>query len=115
MPNDAYRFIQKDPIIDVLRTECQRYGNLSYEQLSKLSYESGVAISTLQNWFFGETRFPRNLSTRFVLEALGVKVVYQREDGSHCRQHQPEMMPKAEQEKILKKERQREREREKAK
>lgn len=112
MSNNDYRFIDKDPVIDVIRTEAQRYGNLGHEQLAKLSLESGVSVSTIHNWFFGETRRPQSLSTRFVLEALGVSIQYVRDaDGRNIRQAPPKMIPKTEQDKILKRERDRERER----
>lgn len=117
MSNNDYRFIDKDPVIDVIRTEAQRYSsNLEGGYLAKLAYESGVSISTLYNWFNGETRRPQSLTTRFVLQALGVKIQYVREeDGKTIRQKPPEMISKAEQDKILKRDRERERERENAK
>lgn len=103
-----YRFIDKDPVIDVIRTEAQRYGNLSNAQLEKLSIESGVSVSTLYNWFNGQTKRPQSLSTRFVLEALGVAIKYVREDGTTIRQPQAQMKSKAEQDKIHKADRERE-------
>lgn len=109
MSNNDYRFIDKDPVIDVIRTEAQRYGNLSRQQLAKLGLKSGVSVSTLDNWFNGDTRRPQSLSTRFVLEALGVKIIYRREsDGRDSRQPPPTMIPKSEQDKILKHEREKE-------
>lgn len=82
-----YRFIDKDPVIDVIRTEVQRQGNMSKGQLQRLSLDSGVSVQTLHNWFNGDTRRPLSLSTRFVLEALNVKVMYQRgEDQTFIRQ-----------------------------
>jgi len=109
MAKNDYRFIDKDPVIDVIRSEMQRYGNLSHAQLQKVSYESGVSVSTIHSWLFGETRRPWSLSPRFVLEALGVQVKYVREDGTSIRQPEPKLISKAEQEKILKAERERER------
>lgn len=109
MPNNDYRFIDKDPVIDVIRTEAQRYNhNLDNHYLAKLSDASGVSIGTLHNWFNGDTRRPQSLSTRFVLEALGVDIIYKRQhDGTNIRQPQAKMISKAEQEKILKRERDR--------
>jgi len=115
MANNDYRFIDKDPVIDVIRTEMQRYGNLHHGQIAKLSYESGVSHSTIYNWLNGDVRRPQSLSTRFVLEALGIEIKYVREDGTTVRQPQPTLITKAEQEAILRKDREREREREKAK
>jgi hypothetical protein len=115
VPNNDYRFIDKDPVIDVIRTEAQRYGNLSHRQLSQIAMDSGVSVSTLQNWFNGDTRRPQSLSTRFVLQALNVHIEYVRDDGTSIRQPKPTMIPKSEQDKILKKERERERERKREK
>lgn len=105
MTKNDYRFVDKDPVIDVIRTELQRYGNLSHDQLLRVSYESGVSVSTIRNWLFGDTRRPWSLSTRFVLEALGVRISYVRDDGTTIRQPAMQMIPQAEQEKILKAER----------
>lgn len=79
-----YRRIDKDPIIDIIRSEAQHnYGhNLSPEALGKISDKSGVSTQTLRNWFFGETQRPQNLTTRFVLEALDCKVQVVRSDGT---------------------------------
>ena len=80
-----YRHIDKDPIIDLVRTEAQRFGNLSTEQLQKIADESGVSIYTLKNWFFGDTKRPHHLTIRFVLEALGCKMQVVRTDGTIVR------------------------------
>lgn len=84
MPRD-YRNIDKDPIIDLIRTEAQRHGNLGPEQLDQISYDSGVSTHTLKNWFFGDTKRPLSITTRFVLEALGCKVQVVRGDGTVVR------------------------------
>lgn len=80
-----YRFLltEKDPIIDLLRTEVQtEFGSLKHEVLAKISYESGVSEGTLREWFFGSTRYPRRLTTRFVMEAIGITIQYIRRDGT---------------------------------
>lgn len=112
MANNDYRFIEKDPVIDVIRTEAQRYGNLGPEQLNKLAYDAGISPTTLRNWFSGDTKRPLSLTTRFVLEALDVKIQYVRGNGTTIRQSPPQLISKAEQDKILKRDRERERERE---
>ena len=106
MKND-YRFVDKDPVIDVIRTELQRVGNLNHEQLARVSYQSGVSESAIKGWLFGDVRRPWSLSTRFVLEALGVTIQYVRDDGTNIRQPEMQMIPKAEQERILREERKR--------
>lgn len=87
MPSKDYRFLreEKDPIIDLIRTEAQRYGNLGPEQLEKIAYDSGLSVSTLRAWFFGDTRHPQHLTCKFVLEALGCKMQVVREDGTVVR------------------------------
>lgn len=60
----TYRFINKDPMIDQLRTVVQdAYGmgkgdkrKISY---SKISLESGVSEHCLRGWFDGGTRRPQ--------------------------------------------------------
>lgn len=107
MANNDYRFIDKDPVIDVIRTEMGRMGNLSGEQINRVAYDSGISPSTIHGWLTGDTRRPQSLTTRFVLEALGVSIKYVREDGTSIRQSAPSMISKAEQDKILRKDRER--------
>jgi hypothetical protein len=102
-----YRFIDKDPIIDVIRTELQRTGNLSNEQLERVAYDSGVQVQTIKNWLYHDVRFPRSLTSRFVLEALGVTIKYERSDGTNIREKPHQLISEAAQAKILKKDRER--------
>lgn len=111
--NNDYRFIDKDPVIDVIRTAMQRGGNLGAGHIDRIAYESGVSAGTIYNWLHGDTRRPQSLSTRFVLEACGVHIRYEM-DGKDMRMPKPELITKAEQKKILDKDAEREREREKA-
>ena len=111
MTNDAYRFIDKDPVIDVIRTAFQKKGNLSHGHILKVSYDSGVSSSAISEWLFGKTRRPQSLSTRFVLETLGVEIGYTFDDGTVMGTPKARMIPKAEQQAILKKDEQREAER----
>jgi hypothetical protein len=53
--------------------------------LEKVSLDSGVGMTTLRNWLYGDTKRPRHLSTRFVLEALGVTTRRYRRDGSEIK------------------------------
>ena len=83
-----YRFLkdEKDPIIDLLRTEAQdQYGELRGEALAKIAYDSGLAISTLRSWWAGDTKRPLNISVRLVLQALNCKVKIIRQDGTEVR------------------------------
>lgn len=63
----TYRWIDKDPIIDAVRTVCQDAG-LKEHAVHQIS---GVASATLKNWFDGETRKPQNATLTAVTSALG--------------------------------------------
>ena len=85
-----YRFMvhEKDPIIDVIRTELQlQNGRITPQLLRQISYASGVTIGTLNAWLTGNTRFPRALTTRFVMEAIGITIRYLRSDGTEIRRN----------------------------
>ena len=62
-----YNFIDKDPIIDALRTVVQD------ENLSDYAAEqiSGVSATTFKNWFRGPTRRPNNATATQVAAAFG--------------------------------------------
>jgi hypothetical protein len=63
----TYRWIDKDPVIDAVRTV------VNDEKLkSNAVHEiSGVATATLDNWFNGHTRKPQNVTVTAVTSALG--------------------------------------------
>lgn len=63
----TYRFIDKDPIIDAVRT-CIQDEKLKYHQVGQLS---GVSDGTVKNWLEGETRRPTNITLTAVTSALG--------------------------------------------
>ena len=62
---DDYRFKDKDPIIDVMRTLVQTYATIEGirfgQAMTRIEHESNYAIKapTLRNWFLGPTRFPQ--------------------------------------------------------
>jgi hypothetical protein len=84
---------EKDEIIFLIKSEAQLEFNgavgtrLSKAQIDKLSYDSGVSVAAIRGWFFGETKRPRHLSTRFVLEALGVTTRRFRRDGTEIKRN----------------------------
>jgi hypothetical protein len=86
MPAD-YRFLRehKNPVIDLLRTEAQRGGNLGPEHLERIADKAGCSVHTLKAWWFGDTRQPHHLTVRFVAEALGCKLQIVRSDGTEVR------------------------------
>jgi hypothetical protein len=66
----SYNFIDKDPIIDEVRTVFQA------ARVSKQWVEdhSGVASSTLHAWFDGKTKRPQAATINAVLRSLGKKL-----------------------------------------
>lgn len=65
----TYRYIDKDPVIDKVRTLVQDEG--LFKKLSIVHQLSGVSTSTLENWFHGDTRSPQNRTVCAVITALG--------------------------------------------
>ena len=63
----TYRFIDKDPIIDAVRTVVQT----EHLKNSAVHQISGVAAATLDNWFNGSTRKPQNSTVCAVTTSLG--------------------------------------------
>lgn len=63
----SYSFVDKDPVIDRLRTMVQREG-LKYGEVGTIS---GVSGTTLHNWFEGQTRRPQFATVAAVASALG--------------------------------------------
>lgn len=66
----SYSFVDKDPIIDEVRTVFQASG------VTKQWVEdaSGVTSNTLHAWFDGKTRRPQAATINAVLRALGKKL-----------------------------------------
>lgn len=66
----SYNFVDKDPIIDEIRTVYQSSG-ANYKWISA---NSGVSTGTLVNWFSGTTRRPQAATINAVLRSLGYKL-----------------------------------------
>jgi transcriptional regulator with XRE-family HTH domain len=66
----SYNFVDKDPIIDEIRTVYQDSG-VNYKWLED---NSGVTSSTLSAWFSGKTKKPQAATINAVLRALGYKL-----------------------------------------
>jgi transcriptional regulator with XRE-family HTH domain len=66
----SYSFIDKDPIIDEVRTIVQMSG-ATYK---KIEEDSGVTSATLRAWFQGKTRKPQAATLNAVARALGFKL-----------------------------------------
>jgi hypothetical protein len=67
----TYRFIDKDPVCDELRTLVQDEG--LYTRLKILAELTNLAHSTLHNLFHGGTRRPQNATAMAIGTALGYK------------------------------------------
>jgi len=72
----TYNFVDKDPAIDKIRTIVKDEGLM--KRLSIVHELSGVATTTLQNWFDGETKSPQNRTLAAVASALGYELQYQK-------------------------------------
>lgn len=66
----SYSFIDKDPIIDEIRTVYQDSG-ANYQWIQE---HSGVCAATLTNWFSGVTKRPQAATINAVLRSLGYKL-----------------------------------------
>lgn len=66
----SYMFVDKDPIIDCIRT-ARSEKKLSYTQLHE---KSDVAVATVRNWEHGKTRSPMFKTVMAVINAMGKKL-----------------------------------------
>ena len=73
----TYRFIEKDPIIDRMRTMVQDEGLM--EKLGAMHEISGVSETTLRNWFFGDTRRPQHSTIAAIATSLGYREEFVRD------------------------------------
>lgn len=72
----TYRYRDKNPVIDKIRTIVQDEG--LFKKLEVLHQLSGVATSTLDNWFHGETKNPQHHTIAAVITSLGYEETFQR-------------------------------------
>ena len=66
----SYGFIDKDPIIDEVRTIVADSG-MTYKQIHEAS---GVSIGTLVSWFGGKAKRPQAATVNAVLRTMGYKL-----------------------------------------
>jgi hypothetical protein len=66
----SYNFVDKDPIIDEIRTIYEQSG-VNYQWLHE---NSNVSVGTLVNWFSGKTKKPQAATINAVLRAMGYKL-----------------------------------------
>lgn len=67
----AYPFVDKDPVIDLLRT-IKRDAEMSDRQITEAG---GPTTSTLRNWFKGNTRRPQFATVAAAGVAMGLSSV----------------------------------------
>jgi len=77
-PYKSYRFIDKDPIIDQMRTMLADSG-MTYKQVANAS---GVSKSCLVGWFEGNTKRPHHASARAAISVMGYQLTLVK-DGMH--------------------------------
>jgi transcriptional regulator with XRE-family HTH domain len=68
----SYRFTNKDPIIDRLRTIIADQG----ATLNYIERKSGVCANTLRNWFHGKTKRPQHATVAAVAAVLGYHIAF---------------------------------------
>lgn len=71
----AYNFVNKDPIIDQMRTAFQKKfgGRLNSKVLGQIEKNGGPPVGTTRNWFWGDTRRPQNATVEATIRAAGGK------------------------------------------
>ncbi|WLB66015.1 hypothetical protein QIH96_12985 [Bradyrhizobium japonicum] len=67
----TYNMIDKNPVIDKVRTLVQDEGLI--KKLGIVHEISGVSTSTLDNWFNGTTRSPQHATIAAVITSLGYR------------------------------------------
>lgn len=72
----TYRYIQKNPVIDKVRTVLQDEG--LFKNLRVVHEISGVAVATLDNWFHGDTKNPFHSTIAAVMSSVGYEETFQK-------------------------------------
>ncbi len=67
----GYRHLDKDPVLN----EVAYYIEESGLSIKEIAEESGVSVSTIQNWMFGTTKRPQRITIEFVLRACGYRLI----------------------------------------
>lgn len=72
----TYRFIDKDPVIDKIRTILQDEGLLAKGQRKIVHQLSGVAVGTLDGLFEGDTKCPINRTVCAIVTSVGYEPTF---------------------------------------
>jgi hypothetical protein len=102
----TYSYIDKNPVIDKVRTLVQDEG--LFKELKIVHELSGVSTSTLDNWFNGTTRSPQHATIAAVITSLGYEETFVKKkdiDVEKERQVAAEWLEKQERKSALKKQR----------
>lgn len=67
----TYNWREKNPVIDKVRTILQDEGMYAKNKRSMLHSLTGVAVTTYDGWFEGETKDPKHTTIMATLSALG--------------------------------------------
>ncbi len=70
----TYNYVDKNPVIDKVRTLIQDEG--LFKELKIVHEISGVSTSTLDNWFNGTTRSPQHATIAAVITSLGYEETF---------------------------------------
>lgn len=68
----SYSFVGKDPVIERLRQMIHEKG----WDYAEVASRSGVNVSTLYTWFYGNVRLPRFATVAAVARALGYEITF---------------------------------------
>ena len=77
----SYNFVDKDPVIDRVRTMIKDAG-VSHDEIER---RSGVTTQTLRNWFSGRTKRPLHSTVMAVVRCLGYEMAFVRKQPNHLR------------------------------
>lgn len=67
----TYRYIDKNPVIDVVRTAIQDVGLFNKKGLKIVATLSSLGDKTLPSWFYEDVRDPKHSSVMAVMTAIG--------------------------------------------
>jgi hypothetical protein len=71
MADTGYRFIDKDPAVDVARFAMEQAGFKGRGRFAHVAEEAGVSASTVRNLDLGKTRKPQHATFRAIMQACG--------------------------------------------
>jgi len=77
----SYNFIDKHPVLDIMHRAVEVSG-YSFKHIHE---RSGVSVTTLRNWFYGDTKRPSYATVDAVRMAVGAKCVWTDADGNELR------------------------------